>query len=177
MAVRRRLRRLCIAFSLATVAGCATTGTPEAAKTPADQSEPPDDPGPSATAKEPSSAGGPELSELIERYEHHPAKETFTGQASYYADSLAGNSTASGEPYEPKRRTAAHRKLPFGTVVRVTRSDTGAVTYAVVNDRGPFGPRGRIIDLSRAAATDLDMLRAGVAQVRVEVVERGAKKR
>ena len=54
----------------------------------------------------------------------------------------------------------------------MVRQDTGAVTYAVVNDRGPFGKKTRIIDLSRAAARDLDMIRAGVVKVRVEVVER-----
>ncbi|NLE84969.1 MAG: septal ring lytic transglycosylase RlpA family protein [Myxococcales bacterium] len=98
--------------------------------------------------------------------------ETFSGKATYYADSLAGNSTASGEPYDPKLHSAAHRKLPFGTVVRVTRQDTGAVTYVRVNDRGPFGSRDRVIDLSRAAAEELEMLRAGVVPVRVEVLDR-----
>ena len=102
-----------------------------------------------------------------------PAKGTILrGKASYYADSLAGRSTASGEPYDPKLHSAAHRKLPFGTVVRVTRQDTGAVTYVRVNDRGPFGSRDRVIDLSRAAAEELEMLRAGVVPVRVEVLDR-----
>jgi rare lipoprotein A len=94
------------------------------------------------------------------------------GEASYYSDSLAGNHTASGDIYDPKKHTAAHRKLAFGTVVRVTRTDTGAATYVTINDRGPFGSGERIIDLSRAAAEDLAMMKAGVVKVRVEVLEK-----
>jgi rare lipoprotein A len=70
--------------------------------------------------------------------------------------------------------TAAHRSLPFGTIVRVVRTDTGRVTYVKVNDRGPFGSSKRIIDLSRAAAEELQMMRAGVVPVRVEILERPA---
>ncbi len=98
--------------------------------------------------------------------------ETSTGRASYYADSLAGNATASGEPYEPSELTAASRDLPFGTRVRVTRVDTGASVVVRINDRGPFGDHGRILDLSRAAAERLDMIRAGVVEVRAEILER-----
>ena len=86
---------------------------------------------------------------------------------------LAGRATASGTPYEPRAFTAAHRKLPFGSVLRVKRQDNGQVVYVRVNDRGPYGGRGRILDLSRAAAEQLDMLRAGVVKVRVEVVDYG----
>ena len=100
------------------------------------------------------------------------ALETLTGRASYYSDRLAGRRTASGEPYRTTEFTAASRDLRFGTILRVTREDTGAVTYARVNDRGPFGDRRRIIDLSRAAAEELDMIRAGVVDVRVEIVHR-----
>ncbi len=100
------------------------------------------------------------------------ALETLTGRASYYSDRLAGRSTASGEPYRTTEFTAASRDLRFGTILRVTRVDTGAVTYARVNDRGPFGDRRRVIDLSRAAAEELGMIRAGVVDVRVEIVHR-----
>ena len=79
--------------------------------------------------------------------------------------------TASGEPYDPTRFTAAHRKLPFGSVLRVVRVDDGRSVYVKVNDRGPFGKRSRIIDLSRSAAEALGMMRAGVTQIRLEVVE------
>ena len=61
-----------------------------------------------------------------------------TGVASWYGRELAGRPTASGEPFRPSRRTAAHPKLPFGTVVRVTRLDTQAHVRVVINDRGPY---------------------------------------
>jgi peptidoglycan lytic transglycosylase len=93
-----------------------------------------------------------------------------SGAASYYADSLAGNATASGEPYDPRALTAAHRTLPFGTVVDVVREDGRAVRVRI-NDRGPFA-KGRVIDLSRTAAEQLGMLRAGVVPVRLFVVAR-----
>lgn len=83
--------------------------------------------------------------------------------ASYYADSLAGNATASGEPYVPSKLTAAHRTLPFGTKLRVVREGRGEV-IVTVNDRGPFID-GRVIDLSRAAAEKVDLITDGVGQV------------
>jgi rare lipoprotein A len=77
--------------------------------------------------------------------------------------------TASGEPYNCNAMTAAHKTLPFGSLVRVTRLDTDASTIVRINDRGPFHRGdGRIIDLSRGAAELLDMLEAGVIRVRVE---------
>jgi rare lipoprotein A len=100
------------------------------------------------------------------------AGETLRGRASYYADSLAGRSTASGQPYDPAAFTAAHRDLPFGTELDVTRDDGRSVRVRV-NDRGPFGraaARGVILDLSRAAAEQLDMIREGVIEVRAVVV-------
>ncbi|MCB9591628.1 MAG: septal ring lytic transglycosylase RlpA family protein [Sandaracinaceae bacterium] len=100
------------------------------------------------------------------------ALEERTGRASYYADSLAGNATASGEPYDPGALTAASRDLPFGTMVRVTRVDTGATVTVRVNDRGPFRDSSRILDLSRAAAEQLDMIRAGVIEIRAEILSR-----
>lgn len=118
---------------------------------------------------------GAQSSILAKEYDGKEALETLSGKATYYADSLAGNHTANGDVYDPKHFTAAHRKLPFGTIVRVIREDTGAVTYAKVNDRGPFGSHDRIIDLSRAAAMELEMMKAGVVDVRVEVVERPKK--
>jgi rare lipoprotein A len=98
------------------------------------------------------------------------------GMASFYSSSLAGHRTASGERYDPHALTAAHRSLPLGTLLRVTRLDpTGApVGHPVVvkvNDRGPYAA-GRILDLSLEAARRLGMLRAGVVRVRIEVVGR-----
>ena len=92
------------------------------------------------------------------------------GLATYYADSLAGRPTASGEPYAPHLYTAAHRTLPFGTFVEVKR-DNGKAIVVRVNDRGPFGDERRIIDLSRSAAEALGMMKAGVVPVTVTVVQ------
>ena len=91
------------------------------------------------------------------------------GAASYYADSLQGNSTASGEPYDRNEMTAAHRTLAFGTEVRVTNLDNGESVVVRVNDRGPHA-ESRIIDVSGAAAEKLGMLDAGEANVRIEIV-------
>jgi rare lipoprotein A len=93
-----------------------------------------------------------------------------TGYASYYADSLSGNPTASGAPYDPALFSAAHRTLPFGTRLRVTRTDVASAPVCVtVNDRGPFRGRRRIVDLSRRAAEALGMMGKGVVPVRVDV--------
>jgi rare lipoprotein A len=96
-----------------------------------------------------------------------PAPER--GQASWYGPGFRGKPTASGATFRPGRRTAAHKTLPFGTVVKVTRLDTGASVRVVVTDRGPF-VAGRVIDLSRKGARRLDMVKAGVAPVEVRVV-------
>jgi rare lipoprotein A len=96
-----------------------------------------------------------------------------TGKASYYADSLAGNSTASGEPYDPRALTAAHRKLPFGTLIDVTTPDHRRRVRVRVNDRGPW-VEGRVVDLSRAAAEQLDMIAAGVIEVNLYVLPKPA---
>jgi rare lipoprotein A len=88
------------------------------------------------------------------------------GIASYYADRFHGRQTASGERYDRNAYTAAHRRLPFGTKVQVTRLDTGSSVEVRINDRGPF-VKGRVIDLSYAAAKKLGMLRRGVVRVRV----------
>jgi rare lipoprotein A len=101
--------------------------------------------------------------------------EVLEGRASYYADRFEGRSTASGEPYRARELTAASRDLPFGTLVRVVRVDTGASVIVRVNDRGPFRDHSRILDLSRAAAEALDMIRSGVIDIRAEVLERGGE--
>jgi len=89
-----------------------------------------------------------------------------TGQASYYADTFQGRTTASGEAYERSALTAAHRTLPFGTEVQVTNLANGNTVTVRINDRGPF-VKGRIIDVSYRAAVDLDFIREGLAEVRV----------
>jgi len=92
---------------------------------------------------------------------------TQSGQASYYANSLTGNRTASGAIYHPDSLTAAHRYLPFGTKVLVINSATQREVIVTINDRGPYHPR-RIIDLSRSAAEQLGIVRVGVATVTVK---------
>ncbi len=92
-----------------------------------------------------------------------------TGKASWYGPGFRGKPTASGEKFRPSRRTAAHKTLPFGTVVKVTRVDTGQSVRVVINDRGPYAA-GRVIDLSRRAARRIDMISDGVAEVELKVV-------
>jgi rare lipoprotein A len=94
------------------------------------------------------------------------------GEASYYADRFAGETTANGETFDPDDMTAAHPSLPFDTRVRVTRIG-GERTRSVVvriNDRGPYAD-DRIIDLSEAAAQEIGMIEEGVVEVRLEIVE------
>ena len=100
------------------------------------------------------------------------SRQTLHGLATYYHDSLAGNPTASGEPYDPDRLSAAHRTLPFGTRLRVTRTAgaTSTVVCVTVNDRGPFSGRNRVLDVSRRAAEQLGMTAAGVVEVRIDVL-------
>ncbi|HYP98385.1 MAG TPA: septal ring lytic transglycosylase RlpA family protein [Polyangiaceae bacterium] len=119
----------------------------------------------------------PEDAALSTRFEAAPAISTLEGEASYYSDRLAGHKTASGERYRPEALTAAHRSLPLGTVLRVTRRDGKRTVVVRVNDRGPFGSERRILDLSRAAFERLGKLRAGVLEVRAEVVEYGKKRK
>jgi rare lipoprotein A len=106
-------------------------------------------------------AGGPALREL-ER-----------GQASWYGPRFHGRRTASGERYDQNAMTAAHRTLPFGTLVRVRSLVTGKEVDVRVTDRGPF-TRGRIIDVSRAAAQALGMMGLGVKQVSLHVPDSGS---
>lgn len=91
------------------------------------------------------------------------------GQASYYSDRLAGRSTASGEPYDPKELTAAHNTLPFGAIVRVWRPKNNKAVEVRINDRGPH-TRGRIVDLSRRGAEEIGLVRDGVDDVVLTVV-------
>lgn len=91
------------------------------------------------------------------------------GKASYYAHKFHGRPTASGEVYDENALTAAHKTLAFGTTVRVTNLNNGKKVVVRINDRGPF-VEGRIIDLSFKAAQEVDMIGAGVVDVRMEVL-------
>ena len=92
------------------------------------------------------------------------------GKASFYARMHHGQRTANGETHDQNAMVAAHRSLAFGTQVRVTNVRNGKQVTVRINDRGPF-VRGRIIDLSRAAAERIGMIDQGIARVRIETLE------
>jgi rare lipoprotein A len=93
-----------------------------------------------------------------------------TGFASFYAAKYHGRLTASGEVFDMRALTAAHPRLAFGTRVKVIHAANGRSVIVRINDRGPFLPN-RVIDLSLAAAEELGMVQAGLAQVRLEQVK------
>jgi len=95
------------------------------------------------------------------------------GAASYYASEFNGRPTSSGETFDMNQLTAAHRTLPFNTMVRVTNLTNGRTVTVRINDRGPFKD-DRLIDLSLAAAKEIGLVGTGTARVRLEVVELGS---
>ncbi len=104
-------------------------------------------------------------------YPVHPdsSKYELDGKATWYGPGLNGNKTASGEVFDMYGMTAAHKKLPFGTIVVVTNQKNNKSVVVRINDRGPF-VSGRIIDLSYGAAYLVDMVRDGVVPVKVEII-------
>jgi rare lipoprotein A len=138
-----RPARLLPALILATgLAGCATQTTPAA-------------PQPPLVAPPPPSAADPLF--------------TQTGLASFYGRAHDGKTTANGESFDSSGFTAAHRTLAFGTLVKVTNLENGQTVTVKITDRGPF-VRGRVIDVSRAAALALGMQDKGVTRVKIEAV-------
>ena len=96
------------------------------------------------------------------------------GRATWYGDDWQGKPTASGERFNKRELTAAHRTLPMGTRVRVTNDNNGKSVIVRINDRGPYGKdRRRIIDVSEAAAKILDFIDAGWCPVTIEVLGKG----
>ncbi|MCS6180753.1 RlpA-like protein precursor [Shewanella baltica] len=95
---------------------------------------------------------------------------TEAGQASFYGDKHQNKQTASGELYKHKLKTAAHKKLPFGSSVKVTNVDNGKSVIVKINDRGPF-VRGRIIDLSKSAFSSIGNISSGLIDVKIEVIK------
>ncbi|HRW61957.1 MAG TPA: septal ring lytic transglycosylase RlpA family protein [Bacteroidales bacterium] len=91
------------------------------------------------------------------------------GIASFYADKFEGRTTANGEVYYHSKKTAAHRTLPFGSIVKVTNLENNKVVVVRINDRGPFVDN-RIIDLSKSAAKELEFIGKGLADVKIEVI-------
>lgn len=110
-----------------------------------------------------------------------PARgRVLTGFATYLAPSFHGKVSASGERFDEAALVAAHRTLPFGTIVRVTHLENGRSVTVRIIDRGPYGENfreGTIIDLSRAAARRLRMIRDGQVRVRVEILKVGSGER
>ncbi|NDK54933.1 septal ring lytic transglycosylase RlpA family protein [Pontibacter fetidus] len=100
---------------------------------------------------------------------------TEEGKASYYSRKLQGRKMANGEPYKRHKLTAAHKKLPMGTKVKVTNLANNRSVKVKITDRGPF-VRGRIVDLSEAAAKKLGYIDNGVAPVKMKVIKPAAKK-
>ncbi len=100
------------------------------------------------------------------------AGDSFVGIASYYGPKFHGRKTANGETFDMYGITAAHKTLPFNTVIRVTNLATSQSTLVRINDRGPFIP-GRMLDLSYGAARKIGLVTPGTGEVRIEIVELG----
>jgi len=136
-------------------------------------------PGSSTTKSSARSANPPVPSPVVApRKTAHPVdtkkidtnKAYQVGVASYYGKKFHGRKTANGETFNMYKLTAAHRVLPLGTRVRVTHLENGRWVELKVNDRGPF-IEGRIIDVSFAAALELEMVKSGKAEVMIEIIE------
>jgi len=138
-----------LVFSLAFLAGCAT-------RTPPSVPSPPFSPLPAP----PPAIAAPAPSEALPFFSQ-------TGVASFYGAAHHGKTTADGTTFDHTAFTAAHPTLAFGTVVRVTNLSNGRMVKVEINDRGPRA-KGRVIDLSLAAARALDMEKSGLARVRLE---------
>lgn len=103
-----------------------------------------------------------------------PGARSGIGMASWYGGRFHGRRSASGERFDQHAFTVAHKTLPFGTLLLVTNLSNGKTTLVRVTDRGPYA-HGRTLDLSRAAAESLDMVRAGVVKVRYTILDRGSE--
>ena len=108
------------------------------------------------------------------RMKEETTLESETGTASYYSDEFDGRKTANGEIYDMNELTAAHPSYPFNTVVRVTNAINGKSVEVRINDRMPQF-KNRIVDLSLAAANKIDMIKAGIQEVKVEVLKWGSE--
>ena len=105
-----------------------------------------------------------------------PSSPPMKGICVYYSDKFQGHVVASGEKYDKKALTAAHKTFPFGTMVKVTNLGNNKSVVVRVNDRGPFGgSKAKIIEITSRAAKEIDMIKEGKVQVQIEVVESGKK--
>lgn len=108
----------------------------------------------------------------LNKYNNYMVLETVTGIASYYADKYHGRLTSNGETYDMYGITAAHPTYPHNTIIRVTNLSNNKSTIIRINDRMPQHP-DRIIDLSYGTALELDMVEAGIVEVKLEILEWG----
>jgi len=92
------------------------------------------------------------------------------GIASYYSDVFQGKKTASGSVYDRNKLTGAHKKIPFGTQVKITDLKNNKSVIVTITDRGPHSKK-RMVDLSYAAAKEIDLIKAGISKVKLEVIE------
>lgn len=120
-----------------------------------------------ATAAPANAGGRPRTPPVSVEHEQGEPVIVHEGEASFYGGQFHGKETASGEKMNQNKPTAASRELPLGTKATVTNQENGKSVEVIVNDRGPYVD-GRVIDLSKKAARDLDMIEDGVAPVRVE---------
>lgn len=118
-------------------------------------------------------AAAPSQADLADMRGDRPREQGFrqVGLASWYGPGFHGRTTASGARFDQNELTAAHRKLPLGSEVKVTNVENGRSIVVEINDRGPYID-GRVIDLSKAAAARLGIIEEGVAQVRIEATPR-----
>lgn len=153
---RRRWLAMAAAAALALVVleACATRARAEQVEAPS----------------EPTAKRKPASAPRAESGEPRQVGDVQRGSAAWYGGELHGRPTASGETFDKDGFTAAHRTLPMGATVRVTHVKSGRSVTVRINDRGPYGKRRRIIDVSEAAARELGFLAAGISQVTVEVL-------
>ncbi len=98
--------------------------------------------------------------------------EVLYGESSYYADKFHGRKTANGEIFDMYKKTAAHKSLPFNTMLEVTNLENNQSVIVRVNDRGPY-KKGRILDISYGAAREIHMISSGVVRVRIKILKWG----
>lgn len=163
--LRRALLALLALPALVAAGGCSMVGAGASTPPTVAGSAPSSDTAPPGAATAPEASGDPVAANA-------PADGAWReeGMASWYGEPFHGRTTASGAPYDMNAPTAAHKTLPFGSRVRVDNLDNGRSTTLTITDRGPF-IEGRIIDVSRWGAEALGMTGAGVARVRITVVE------
>ncbi len=118
------------------------------------------------------SSRGSQQDSLVEIVENKSESVYISGECSYYGKKFHGRKTANGETFDMYGFTAAHRTLPFGTLLEVENLQNGKKVIVRINDRGPF-KKQRILDLSYAAAKELDMLKSGITVIKAKIIRQG----